>query len=91
MLNCDNIAVVYILNNNTSKDKHIMCLLRQLVLVCLNNNIFIRSRHIPGKTNVISDLLSRWQVKKAKELAPYLNSHPTNIPRELLLEHLLEI
>jgi hypothetical protein len=91
MLNSDNIAVVYILNTNTSKDKSIMCLLRKLILVCLQNNIFIRSKHIPGKPNIISDLLSRSQVEKAKELDPYLDNQPTTVSQELLLHNLLKI
>ena len=49
----DNAAVVDIINNQTSKNRGIMALLRDLVLSCLRHSIFIliRARHIPGLIN----------------------------------------
>jgi hypothetical protein len=33
ILKCDNLAVVYIINKNTSKDKNIMTILRKIILL----------------------------------------------------------
>jgi hypothetical protein len=86
LLRSDNLSVVYIINKNT-----IMVLVRQLVLICLKYNIYVKSQHIPGKQNVISDLLSRLQVQKAKEQAPYLQELPTPVPQQWALHRLLKI
>ena len=90
-LNTDNMAVVHILNNFTSKDNMIMILVRRLVLTCINKNILIRARHICGQLNVIPDLISRQQVPKAKRLAPYLLPEPEPVPSNLQLHKLLQI
>ena len=87
----DNIAVVYIINNFSSKDANIMILLRHLVLTCMRNNILIKALHIRGVDNTTSDLLSRSQVQRAKEIAPHLEEKPTLIPDHLLLHRLLNI
>ena len=62
LFHCDNSAVVEILNKQTSKDTHIMRLLRKIVLLSLKFNINIIASHIPGKYNIIADRLSRGQV-----------------------------
>ena len=90
-LNTDNMAVTFILNNFTSKDNSIMILVRRLVLNCINNNILIKAVHLPGRENLIPDLISRKQVPKALELAPFLNRTPDPIPDHLLLQTLLKI
>ena len=90
-LNTDNMAVTYILNNFTSKDKDIMVLVRLLVLNCIKNNILIRSRHLKGSDNIIPDLISRLQVQKARKLAPYLQECSEEIPEHLQLQKLLKI
>ena len=89
-LNTDNMAVTFILNNFTSKDNSIMILVHMLVLNCLKNNILIRAVHLPGRENIIPDMISRQQVHKALELAPYLNRKPESIPDHLLLQRLLK-
>ena len=83
-IHSDNEAVVYILNKQTSKDKAIMTLVRRFVILCMNHNILIRSEHIPGKQNVLPDLLSRFQIKQFNAMAPNMDTKPTPIPRDLL-------
>ena len=90
-LNTDNMAVVHILNNFTSKDSNIMVLVRLLVLHCIKFNILIRSRHLPGISNVTSDLISRQQVAKALKLNPHLEKEPEIIPENLQLQKLIPI
>ena len=76
----DNEALVEILNTQTSKDVRIMHLLGGMVLTCLKGNILFRAKHIPGKSNILADALSRLQEDKFKELAPYAQPHPVEIP-----------
>jgi hypothetical protein len=81
---CDNMAVVAIINAQTSKEPSIMALVRQLVLATRNHNILFAAKHIPGKTNIVADFLSRSQVEKAREAGPWLDPLPQTIPPHLL-------
>ena len=89
MIMSDNIAVVHILNKYTSKDPTIMIIVRLIVLACMKYNVFIRSQHLPGKFNILPDLLSRNQVPRAKQLFPFLDPLPVQVPIHLRLKNLL--
>jgi len=80
----DNAAVVDIINKQTSKDRAIMVLLRDLVLSCLRHNILFQARHIPGFTNSRADYLSRSQVTKFRQITQDADQFPTPIPENLL-------
>ena len=80
----DNQALVYILNRTTSKDKHIMKLVRCLVLVCLKYNVMFESVHVSGCKNVLADSLSRLQVQEFRRLSPYSKRISTKVPDNLL-------
>ena len=73
----DNTAVVTVINRQTAKDPQLMSLLRQLIVACLSYNICFRAKHIPGKTNVVADLISRLQIARARTIQPSLG-RPTN-------------
>ena len=77
----DNEALVPVINNQTSREPHIMALLRPLVLACLRFNINFAARHIPGRFNTLADMLSRSQVDKFRELAPWANLNPVEVPQ----------
>lgn len=51
----DNEAVVAVINKQTSKDKDMMVLLRTLVVAALKFNVHFKSKHIPGKYNILAD------------------------------------
>ena len=76
----DNEALVPIINNQTSRDPHIMALIRPLVLACLRFNINFAARHIPGRFNILADKLSRSQVGEFHDLAPWANVNPVIVP-----------
>ena len=88
-INSDNMSVVCVLNSFTSKEHTMMILLRRLALLTMQHNILIRAKHIPGSLNVITDFLSRNQVQKAKDNAPYLQDTATPIPDCWTLDRLL--
>ncbi|CAC5394003.1 unnamed protein product [Mytilus coruscus] len=76
----DNIALVSVINKQTSKDPLIMFLIRRLVLHCLRNNVNFQAKHIYGSKNVLADALSRQQVQKFHRLAPWADTVPKPIP-----------
>ena len=79
----DNAGVVEIVNKLSSKNHHIMKLVRMLVLSCLKYNILFRSQHVPGYQNIIADHLSRFQIDEAKRAASWLDTEPSVIPQSL--------
>lgn len=84
LFSTDNQAVAHILNRTSSKDSLLMKLVRRLVVTCLTHNILFKAVHIPGSTNVIADLLSRFQLPAARRHAPWLAPQPVQIPSSLL-------
>ena len=66
-----------------------MSLLRFLVVHCMRFNILMNAKHIAGKTNVVSDLISRLQVSQARLCQPSLDLYPAQIPETLTLSRLL--
>ena len=85
-IHTDNMAVVHIINNSTSKDSMIMKLVRKLVSRCMTYNIFIRAMHIIGKNNVTSDFLSRNKVQEALLHNKGLDILPQMIPNNWILD-----
>ena len=83
LIKSDNMAVVNIINSQTSRDPQVMLYLRRLVLVTLQYNIMIKAEHIPGKLNLVADYLSRYLLQEAREVAPWLNQQPSPIPKHL--------
>ena len=57
---CDNLAVVLVLNLGRSRDLT-LAIARTIQFQAAISNIDLKVTHIPGKKNVITDLLSRWQ------------------------------
>lgn len=85
VLRSDNLALVEILNKKDSKNKRVMSLIRYLVLYLLQNNIQVKSVHIKGEINSISDAISRLQWDRLNFLLPETASKfPTPIPEDFL-------
>lgn len=84
MFYSDNMATVNVINNMTSKDPVMMSLVRRLVLSCMQKNILFRSRHVPGKSNLVADHLSRFQLQEAFQCQPNLVQTKTSVPVDLL-------
>lgn len=79
-LNTDNLALVHIINTQSSKDEKIMFLIRQLVFHALQENFLIKAIHIPGKKNNLSDALSRLQINKFRFLHPDADRGQWTVP-----------
>ena len=80
----DNSSVVHILNARTSRDHHIMGLVRSLLSVAARFNFTFQAQHIPGLANPVADALSRFRWQVFRQLAPDSSSTPTPIPEEIL-------
>ncbi|XP_053140582.1 uncharacterized protein LOC128340004 [Hemicordylus capensis] len=73
---CDNLAVVQIINSQTSKSQRVMGLVRALVLTCLRHNTLFTAQHVPGVQNEVADALSRFQMQRFRKLAPGAAKEP---------------
>ena len=83
-IHCDNIAIVYALNSQTSKNKRVMYSLRPLILILLVNNIRFQALHIHGKKNILCDKLSRQQMTPSLLKIFRMEPLPTPVPVCLL-------
>ena len=77
LIKCDNMAVVEVLTSGRTRDNILAACARNVWLLSNMFNISIHIEHIPGKQNVVADLLSRYQLdKKSWDL---LNSHAPDV------------
>ena len=74
---CDNEAVVYVLNSGQTRDLTLAAIARNIQLLLATYNIEIVVTHIPGKNNIVVDLLSRWST----------NNHPMHKLNQLVPNH----
>ena len=84
----DNLPITQIWDTGTSHSKEVMVLVRKLYLFAAQIGFSVSLKHILGIYNPIADSISRFQVKKFKELAPQAEERPTQVPQsaiELLL------
>ena len=77
LLHCDNMVVCNILKKGTSKNEHLMELVRMLFYISAHYNLLCSAMHIPTHDNSIADSLSRFQFNRFRRLAPMANPHMT--------------
>ena len=81
---CDNEAVVFVISNQSSRDAGLMPLVRTMTVAMMRQNVVVRAKHVPGKSNMVADMLSRFQDSPAM-LATYgLDPVRSAIPQALL-------
>ena len=84
VLFCDNMSVVNMINNNSSKCRNCMVLIRLIILQSMIHNTRIYAKHVRTHLNVYADLLSRNRIAKFKTLSKNcFNEVPNQIPTEL--------
>ena len=66
---CDNMSVVHMINNTSSKCKNCMVLLRIITLRGLIHNVKVTARHVVGERNIFADHLSRLRYREFWQLA----------------------
>lgn len=68
---CDNLPVVSIINSKRSKSPWIMNLVPAFTILTFEHHFSFANRHIPGLDNSVADSLSRFQMDRFRQLAPY--------------------
>lgn len=76
-------ALVHILNKQSSRSDRVGSFPRPLILVTLHHNIQFKAQHIPGIDNKIADATSRKQWKFFRRIAPSANKDPQHSPRSI--------
>ncbi len=82
--NCDNEAVVTVLNSGAAKDKSLARLLRCLFFIEAKFNFVATATHFPGVQNTLADALSRNNRQLFHCLSPQAANHPTPVPVALV-------
>ena len=90
-IKCDNMAVVEVLNTGCARDAILATCARNIWLLAAMYNVHIIVNHIPGVSNVVADLLSRWQgtatdADKLHKLLPNFQWVPVHIDHTKLNE-----
>ena len=83
---CDNMSVVHMINNNASKCKNCMVLIRIIVLHGLIHNVKITARHIEGKLNIYADLISRMKYSEFRKISRQNKIRFDGKPKEIPLQ-----
>ena len=89
VLFCDNQSVVHMVNNQSSKCKNCIILIRIIVLESLIQNSRVFVWHVKGLDNKFLDYLSRGKLQKFHNLAHQegknFNGRPDDVPEEIFL------
>ena len=78
-IKCDNMAVIDVLTSGRTKDSVLALCARNIWLIAAIFNISIHIEHIPGKNNVVADILSRLKFDTASSNQFDYSSHSTNM------------
>ena len=83
LVHTDSAVTGQVWKTGTCKDKDVLRVVRRLFLFTATRNIIVTMYHIPGKTNVLADFLSRVQVLKFTEAHPSADELPTPLSPEI--------
>ena len=81
---CHNMAVVDLLRNGSSRDRHFAFLLRELVQIAVLKSFTFIAVHIPGARNTHADWLSRFKFEEFCNAVPTAASSSLDLPPGLL-------
>ena len=62
LIHCDNQAVVAIMSSSRTRDLTLAAIHRNILMECARFDIELQTIHIPGKSNVVADALSRLSI-----------------------------
>lgn len=66
----DNKGVLFAVNCLSSSSLFVIKILRQIVLLCLQYNVWFKAKYTLGSLNIIADSLSRFQMDRFCQLLP---------------------
>ena len=80
---CDNLSMVQVLQKKSSKDPHLLKLLRNLTFFAVKFNFDYSAVDVECKDNPAADSLSCFQFQVFRELCPEAYEEPTDIDPSL--------
>lgn len=85
---CDNMASVQVLNSGASRDPFSQACLKEVCWFAARYQFEVRRKHLPGVSNRLPDLLSRWTLgesiqREFLELTAMLKLQEIAVPEEL--------
>lgn len=83
IIHSDNRGVIFCVNCLSSKPFPVITILLQILLKCLEFNIWLKASFIPGIDNNLADSLSRQQLDLFRQLAWEMDLYPTPCPQFL--------
>ena len=88
-IKCDNMAVVQVINHGSTKDPFLATCARNIWMCCAHFDIELHCIHIPGKKNIVADVLSRWQnSQQHKEILYAHIVNPIWVPTDPTMLHM---
>ena len=81
---CDSDSTVKALNKGYTNKEPAATMLRCIVRLAMQHNFLVKAAHIPGKKNVLADMLSRQRIEEFLRACPYASDSPCVIPEELI-------
>ena len=84
LIQCDNMAVVHIVDQESSKNKVAIHLARCLSFTSATYEFHLSASHIKGADNILADALSRDNLPLFHPLRPQAEPFPTPVPTALL-------
>ena len=84
LVQCDNMAVVSIVNQRSSKNKEAMHLARCLAFIAGKFDFHMEAIHIKGANNILADALSQNNLLLFQSLHPQADKESSPIPESLL-------
>ena len=85
LVSCDNKSTVAAINKGYSNKTLLGTMLRALQFLSMKFNFYLTAKHIPGKQNTLSDLLSRLQVKEFLKIRPSAQGRRVKITQDPLV------
>ena len=79
LFHCDNSAAVQALQKHTSKNPHLLKLLRHMAYFAIKFNFSFSAVHVEGKLNQKAEALSRFRFQVFRELCPSPDAVATDI------------
>ena len=89
-INCDNEAVVAVINSGYSRDTFMRHLLRFLFFFSATYDFTLIAAHIPGRLNTLADAISRNNTSLFLSFFPQANRLSTKVPQEYIKKLLIE-
>ena len=81
---CDNRAVVDVVNSGYSRDRDMMHLLRCLFFISEHHHFMVEAVHLPGKRCIAADALLHNNASQFLQVVPEAQKQPTPVPKQAL-------